>query len=392
MKLQIKRGSYCYRGTTTQLDINGNISLTGDLLTLLEQFSFGKNAPFTPIVMPPHGIVFKANHYMGSIPLTETITLNTLPGIDLPDYQLIRGINRMVVDLNMPFKSKGNQIYDPILFPTLVDRFLNEAANFLATPPEGGYEMTEQVTPYLRGKLNLKKQLNQPRQDRFHTVTAKFTTSQEIAQLIKRVIDILYQNNLISIKSLIASKLIAALSHIQPLPEQALPELYNSQKLVVQLGLMLLGKQIPGVYGTPAAIGGFLIDIRMLFQNWVTDQIKQYFSECVVYADQPVGSILKGFPERLKPDLMIEHPKGIIIADCKWKPFTTRPSSGDLYQLFSYCSVLNSRCALLLYPESRTFLHPEQLLFFNDLPLFALPIPLSGDPLIHLKNILENVF
>lgn len=90
-----------------------------------------------------------------------------------------------------------------------------------------------------------------------------------------------------------------------------------------------------------------------------------------------------------KMDFLVEINKYILIFDAKWKKICSNDKNygvaqSDLYQLFSYAEIIKQKqnknvAAALLYPSNPNFNKTIQWNFFNDIPLFLIPIDPTSD-------------
>lgn len=109
-----------------------------------------------------------------------------------------------------------------------------------------------------------------------------------------------------------------------------------------------------------------------------------------------------------KMDFLVEINNVTLIFDAKWKKINSNDQNygvaqSDLYQLFSYAEIIKQKqnkniAAALLYPQNPNFQKTIQWKFFNDIPLFLIPInPMSSafSPLekqIELYNVIKTFF
>lgn len=110
-----------------------------------------------------------------------------------------------------------------------------------------------------------------------------------------------------------------------------------------------------------------LFPMEVLFESYVAHKIKQQYPEYNISTQDRLHYLLTDLQLnrqkfRIRPDLVIETPTELIIADTKWKIIDQTQSSknylisqADMYQLYAYGKKYESKQLILIYPECESF-------------------------------------
>ena len=111
--------------------------------------------------------------------------------------------------------------------------------------------------------------------------------------------------------------------------------------------IFLRGESFMPFIGQSAALA-LLFDMNKLFEAYVAEHIKKYFSDKFTVKIQAQEKYLFDEPRSfgLKPDIIIEGDEKIIL-DTKWK---FEISAGDMYQMFAYAKKYGAKKIFLLCP------------------------------------------
>jgi 5-methylcytosine-specific restriction enzyme subunit McrC len=119
----------------------------------------------------------------------------------------------------------------------------------------------------------------------------------------------------------------------------------------------LAAGQAAGTTSCPA----FLLDLERVFERYLTQGMVRAFPasgrldvavQQLYCANQPVA----GQPDlHLRPDLTVHcGERAVLVIDAKWKRLQGTPLvTEDLYQVLAYCTALQARRAMLVYPGRR---------------------------------------
>jgi len=98
---------------------------------------------------------------------------------------------------------------------------------------------------------------------------------------------------------------------------------------------------------------GFLFDMNVLFEQFITRALKQRLGLPFRLDDQVQVKLDRENTVRIRPDLVISRDgTRVLVADCKYKRLHTgEHRHHDLYQLLAYCTAFELREGLLIYPR-----------------------------------------
>ncbi len=100
-----------------------------------------------------------------------------------------------------------------------------------------------------------------------------------------------------------------------------------------------------------------LFDMNKLFEAYVAEHIKKYFSDRFMVKIQAQEKFLFDEPRTfaLKPDIILEGDEKIIL-DTKWK---FKISEDDMYQMFAYAKRYGAKKIFILSPAEEDFYRAE---------------------------------
>lgn len=222
-----------------------------------------------------------------------------------------------------------------------------------------GYVAVEGPWPYLRGRLDLARQVReQPdRQGQLYCQTEELTVDIPANQTIRATLELLTEHAHIlspGVRQRLA-ELGATWAGVSPRwPSEAERRTLAAQPRAAeyapvlaaceQLRDCLLGQGM-----------GFLLDMGRVFERHIARQLLAagVLVQCQGTFALSVGTgSAEGVSLRFTPDLVVQGPVGpTLVADTKWKRLQHgQPEPADVYQVVAYAAMLGVRRAVLIYP------------------------------------------
>ncbi len=101
------------------------------------------------------------------------------------------------------------------------------------------------------------------------------------------------------------------------------------------------------------AFDGFLLDMNVLFERFITRSLRERLVSPLSLRDQFHLTLDVGAQVQMRPDLVVSNGTSpVLVADCKYKRLETgQHKNHDLYQLVSYCTALEVGKGMLIYPR-----------------------------------------
>lgn len=137
----------------------------------------------------------------------------------------------------------------------------------------------------------------------------------------------------------------------------------------------------PSDQSGPFDFQGFLLDMNRLFEGFVTQVLKTQVPAPFTVHAQSSSSLDLADEVRLRPDLLIRRGQHtVVVGDCKYKRIQAgEHRHQDLYQLLAYCTALDVRQGLLIYPQHLAPVDTSMVVRNSDVSIFEVTIDLSGD-------------
>jgi len=125
---------------------------------------------------------------------------------------------------------------------------------------------------------------------------------------------------------------------------------------------------------------GFLFDMNVLFEQFITRALKQRLGLPFRLDDQVQVKLDRENTVRIRPDLVISRDgTRVLVADCKYKRLHTgEHRHHDLYQLLAYCTAFELREGLLIYPRHLADLSTQISVRGIDVRLREYSVDLGG--------------
>jgi 5-methylcytosine-specific restriction enzyme subunit McrC len=137
-------------------------------------------------------------------------------------------------------------------------------------------------------------------------------------------------------------------------PEVRFDRLNEHYREVVSLSRLILRHSAFESGRGNVRASGFLIDINAVFQEFVTEALRQALGvSSRQFRERPIPSLDEGNRVHLRPDLTWwDGTSCIFVGDAKYKNVSTGPvPNSDLYQLLAYVTALDLPGGLLIYAK-----------------------------------------
>ncbi|MGI8484608.1 MAG: McrC family protein [Thermomicrobiales bacterium] len=98
---------------------------------------------------------------------------------------------------------------------------------------------------------------------------------------------------------------------------------------------------------------GFLVDMNVVFERAVGRSLSARLLKPYVLSEQHVTTLDDTSRVTIRPDLVVSlSGTPVVVADCKYKRLAVNEhKQQDLYQLLAYCTAMNTRRGILIYPR-----------------------------------------
>jgi len=310
--------------------------------------------------------------------------------------------------LNLPYRETGTADLQLFRFPLtewIMRQFLNALDRLLKRGLRFDYQQVEEEQPYLRGQLDMARQMRQPpgREHRFHQRHAVFLPDRPENRLLRLALNTVCQQAREADNWRLAHELHAIMQAI-PASRQVKLDFahWRNDRLLAHYQPirpwceLILGEQIPlAVQGQSKGIS-LLFPMERLFEQHVARTLKQQLPPTVYLRPQAASEYLCRHDDkdmfRLKPDLLMALGRQKWLLDTKWKRLDAGARDNkydlaqqDFYQMLAYGhKYLESKGEMvLIYPKTREFPAPLKPFFFSpELILHVWPYDLENDILM----------
>lgn len=261
-------------------------------------------------------------------------------------------------------------------FEFLISIFLDDLEKALIAQLHREYISYENETPYLRGKLNLPKEMTKSPAKRhlFFCIYDEFSADNQFNQIIKSALKRIkglckYEDNRTRTDSLYIMMDEVSDSVITPqsFSKIRITRLNENYKEIIHFcKLILFGETISSDFGEENFYA-LIFDMNLVFERYCTRLLRNSFPYKYQFHYQEklfLASDLKGKPKskrnkrELYPDILVkldnqQKTNNLAIIDTKYKLSLARDNSvaiSDLYQMLAYCIASDTDKALLIYP------------------------------------------
>jgi len=242
------------------------------------------------------------------------------------------------------------------LLEVFIDHFLTQVERLLHQGLVRQYRQTEGVKYSLQGSLQFAQHLqrNLVHKERFYVRHQVYDRKHLLHQIIREAIFCLLQ-------TYPSSAFGDRLARLQlDFPEQDRLKVssqvferitYNRKTEVyreaIELARLILLQYSPDLRSGRQHVLAILFDMNALFEDYVFQCLRKEHGAIV----KRQGSKKFWGNQRLRPDIVIDHPDQTIVFDAKWKLLTRqRPDDADLRQLYAYQHYWDAAKGYLIYP------------------------------------------
>ena len=262
-------------------------------------------------------------------------------------------------------------------FEFLVSLFLDDLENALIAQLHREYVTLEEETPFLRGRINLKKEITKPltKKNRFFCIYDEFSADNPFNRVIKaslkRIREICrYEDNRkrADIIYIMLDEVSDSILTPQSFSKIKITRLNENYREIIQFcRLILFGETVSSDSGMEDFYA-LIFDMNLVFERYFTRLLRNSFPEKFQFHYQEqlsLASNLDGVRKskrnrrELFPDILVkeEHGKNtenLAIIDTKYKLSLARDkniANSDLYQMMAYCVASDTDKAILIYPS-----------------------------------------
>lgn len=127
---------------------------------------------------------------------------------------------------------------------------------------------------------------------------------------------------------------------------------------------------------------GFLLDMNVLFERFITRALRDRLGHPFRLDDQLQITLDRERSVTILPDLVVSRDgTQVLVADCKYKRLNTgEHKNHDLYQLLAYCTALELREGVLIYPRHLVDVATKVTVRGTDVRLREQSVDLGGSP------------
>ena len=175
---------------------------------------------------------------------------------------------------------------------------------------------------------------------------------------------------------------------------------YNRQSLDYQpihrlCQLFLEGASLSEEAGD-RSFDGFLLDMNVLFERFITRALKDRLGAPFRLDDQVHIKLDRENRVQMRPDVVVSRDgTRVLVADCKYKRLHTgEHRHHDLYQLLAYCTAIELREGLLIYPRHLADLSTQISVRGVDVRLREYSVDLggsTGEVMMELDQLADRV-
>lgn len=283
-------------------------------------------------------------------------------------------------------------------------RFLAALDQLIKRGIRSDYQRVEASEPFLRGQLDVVRQMRQPpgRQHHFALRYDLFLPDRAENRLLKLALEKVANTTRHPDNWRLAQELRHLLSDIPASRDtEADFRQWRHDRLMAHYQPVRPWCELILYRAMPSALQGewrgisLLFPMEKLFERYVEVHLRQQLQPDADLTAQAASQYLCQQNEeklfQLKPDLLLEHNKQRWILDVKWKLLDSNDRKGkyqisqnDLYQLFAYGhKYLREQATqhlVLIYPVSKSFTEPLAPFYFDDgnqMVLWVLPFELG---------------
>jgi len=319
----------------------------------------------------------------------------------------------LLASLNVSSRDVGPaslQLFNAPLSEWVMNQFLRELEILMSKGLRFEYKSIEEELPFLRGQLDINRQLRQQpgRDHRFHVRHEVFQSERPENRLIKLALERVRVHVRDPDNWRLAQELSFRLFEIPPSKsiQQDFRAWKNDRLLTHYRPIrpwceLLLGEHMPQALAGIFEGQSLLFPMEKLFERYVARWFRQQLPTDAILRTPARSEYLCNHDERdvfqLQPDFYITYEGRHWVMDTKWKILDATDAANnyqlkqsDFYQLFAYGKkyLKGEGHLALIYPSSPSFKSPLPFFSFGDgLTLSVLPFDLEHDKLIGVDRL-----
>ena len=303
----------------------------------------------------------QAKSYVGVIRLPSGFQIEILPKLNAPNEKL-RGLVVEMLRTMKDFSCKKflDAELDTArldLYEIFISEYLKMVSDLVKRGLKSSYVRNEDNLNVFKGKLLINENLrrNFAHREKFFVTYDEYSIDRPEHRLIKAVLFKLLHSTRDNKNFRLASRLLgdfdsvaASFNYRKDFAAISIDRTNREYQTVMNwTKIFLRGESFMPFIGQSAALA-LLFDMNKLFEAYVAEHIKKYFSDKFTVKIQAQEKYLFDEPRSfgLKPDIIIEGDEKIIL-DTKWK---FEISAGDMYQMFAYAKKYGAKKIFLLCP------------------------------------------
>lgn len=372
------------------------------------QSSFKKNG--ATILQVENSYRLKLDNYVGILQTPCGTTIEVLPKhVDTSDETAIQAarhllINMLKIALDLPARTADTADVELFKYPLIewvMKAFINALDHLMKRGLRFDYQHVEEEQRFLRGQLNINKQLRQPpgREHIFNIRHDVFLPDLAENRLLKTALMNVCKFTQQPTTWRLAHELASILTEV-PTSKSIRDDFcqWRNDRLMAHYQPvrpwceLVLGQQMPlAMQGSTTGIS-LLFPMEKLFETFVEKKLRNHLPLPYHLKSQAANKFLcehdQGHMFQLRPDLLIMRGNQVCaVLDTKWKLISSADkgakyglSQSDFYQLFAYGHKYlqgGKGPMMLIYPKTTTFTEPLPLFDYgNDLKLWVIPFDL----------------
>ena len=345
-----------------------------ELVKFAEEFKFPEEfksdksddvLKFIELGFERRGAFVQAKNYVGVIRLPSGFQIEILPKLDAPNEKL-RGLVVEMLRTMKDFSCKKFQDAELDtarldLYEIFIKMYLDRVSDLVKRGLKSSYVGREDNLNVFKGKLLINENLrrNFAHREKFFVTYDEYSIDRPEHRLIKAALLKLRREKLARRLLIYFDSVEASKNYSKDFSAISIDRTNREYQTVMNwTKIFLRGESFMPFAGKSAALA-LLFDMNKLFEAYVAEHIKKYFSDEFTVKIQAQEKYLFDEPRSfgLKPDIILEGDEKIIL-DTKWK-FEIIPS--DMYQMFAYAKKYGAKKIFLLCPPQveETFYRAE---------------------------------
>ena len=307
----------------------------------------------------------QAKNYVGVIRLPSGFQIEILPKLDAPNDKLRGLVVEMIRTLkDFSYKKFLDAELDTArldLYEIFIRIYLGMVLDLIKRGLKSSYVEREDNLKFFKGKLLVNENLrrNFAHRERFFVSYDEYGIDCPEHRLIKSALLKLRREKLARRLLTYFDSVEASRNYSKDFAAISIDRTNRGYEVVMNwTRLILAGESFTSFIGQSEALT-LLFDMNKLFEAYVAEHVKKYFSDRFRVRIQVRENFLFDEPRRfgLKPDIILEGNEKIIL-DTKWK---FKISQDDMYQMFAYAKRCGVRKIFILCPAEENFYRADDL-------------------------------